>query len=838
MRPTELIEVYVEVPVTGQAGALSWVNFTEGLINTNIVRGVNNYQGPWAQPDTGQLVLTTRNNQLDPEFNNQIRNKRRIKVVKNHSNTQETIFIGRIGNIDVRYQPRNSAPIITINAFDIIADLNKSTVTQADSDAFFTYPPTNVDGQKLPACSYLLEYMQANSIISQLELGSLQTEYLKNSIGNNPQNAIQLYNRIEYGKTYYEALAEHARGNNGFFFAARDGALNYRWRTKPTSITPKIYFDSRDDVGTPYIDLTLVDGYDRIYNDLTIKAYDIGAGITQPASKEYYETIPGSITIWGEQPIVVASVTSTLKTVQEQEAYNGWLFESGFPHREISEITWKGTNDPVKAATTDIGHFIDIYYEYGEYVIDRQYQIVGVRHEINANEWFITYQLRNWDFKIAATTIPIISSNRTNTDNTTPVQFTLDNYGEFFAQTWNFGDGTTSTAINPSKTYTTPGTYNVTCTGTNDFGQNGTSTPIVITVSLALPTITNTFPGTSRNPRLITYANYGGPSAPVIFPAWVPYQYGPSLKGQFWMYAQAIQNETSITSGFPTLAVPDLRQGTNDVYPMGPFQITQRPGDTPNSLNQVSRLGRLTATNVTGSASIEETYDGYWLSDKDLSNRSARYIMVRRQTSQDTVAYSGSNTFDDITPIARIKNIKVLDANGNNLALNKPVVTLLNNNGFAQSSTLSGGEFSTWNIATEPYLITDENSSTFARFTTNLGPYSVGYPRGAGWLCQPDYYFIIDLGAVMTFRQINIEFANEEGFPRKEYTKYSLPGAGVGTGFRIFYNTVYPPYESGSGSTFYGEYKGLPSPYTAFGSSTQQGHFFPADTALAVKIQG
>lgn len=58
------------------------------------------------------------------------------------------------------------------------------------------------------------------------------------------------------------------------------------------------------------------------------------------------------------------------------------------------------------------------------------------------------------------------------------------------ARSWNFGDGTTSTATNPSKTYTAPGTYTISLTVTDAKGLTATGTKSV-TLSGTLPACTN-----------------------------------------------------------------------------------------------------------------------------------------------------------------------------------------------------------------------------------------------------------------------------------------------------------------------------------------------------------
>jgi glucose/arabinose dehydrogenase/PKD repeat protein len=61
--------------------------------------------------------------------------------------------------------------------------------------------------------------------------------------------------------------------------------------------------------------------------------------------------------------------------------------------------------------------------------------------------------------------------------------------GDPITYSWAFGDGTTSTAANPTKTYTANGTYNVTLTVTDTGGAKGTAS-VQIGVGNTAPTIT------------------------------------------------------------------------------------------------------------------------------------------------------------------------------------------------------------------------------------------------------------------------------------------------------------------------------------------------------------
>ncbi len=70
-----------------------------------------------------------------------------------------------------------------------------------------------------------------------------------------------------------------------------------------------------------------------------------------------------------------------------------------------------------------------------------------------------------------------------------PSVFNFSTSQTVLSATWDFGDGTTSTAINPSHTYANAGTYNVSITVVTPFGTGTNTTPITI---FPKPIIANT----------------------------------------------------------------------------------------------------------------------------------------------------------------------------------------------------------------------------------------------------------------------------------------------------------------------------------------------------------
>jgi PKD repeat protein len=147
---------------------------------------------------------------------------------------------------------------------------------------------------------------------------------------------------------------------------------------------------------------------------------------------------------------------------------------------------------------------------------------------------------------------PIAVVAATPTSGTAPLNVSLsaagssDSDGTIVGYSWNFGDGSTASASTANKVYSTPGTYTVTLTVTDNHGLTATSsTTITVTPAATVPAW-NTLDGSFENPS----AGSGG---------WGAFLYNPTVPNYTFSTESGItRNGSGFTSGNPN--TPDGSQ--------------------------------------------------------------------------------------------------------------------------------------------------------------------------------------------------------------------------------------------------------------------------------------
>lgn len=108
-----------------------------------------------------------------------------------------------------------------------------------------------------------------------------------------------------------------------------------------------------------------------------------------------------------------------------------------------------------------------------------------------------------------ATPAPTVSFTYTKSSNSAPsnVQFT-STATNTTSYAWDFGDGSSSTTANPSHTYSSNGTFNVTLSVTGAGGSATTSSQVVLTaVVITPPTASFNYSGNGAAPSTVSFTN-------------------------------------------------------------------------------------------------------------------------------------------------------------------------------------------------------------------------------------------------------------------------------------------------------------------------------------------
>lgn len=466
MRVKDLIKLEIKIDSV-------WVDYTNGVLEADIVRGIQStYIGPWQQCESGVLTLSSRNENLDPYVNSNIRMNKDIRVLA----LDEPIFTGRINGINVDYQPKGEPPIITISAVDMIGTMALHTLRDTFKDRLGTSMDLNGMFQELEACNG----SDPTTYPSEYEIIGFTNPY--RSAG-----ALSDAGSASNGITALKMATILSQGNLDFFYADRTNDVYlYPSAKQKRDDLPKLQLDSRGGA-TSYRAIDLTDGFDLLKNKISISSY----GTTIPTYTNNF-----SVTEWGAQG---ASVEVYYPGVTGQNSDTTNLANTIFqdtanPTREIASITFDGELAPDDVHTIDILDNVYIYHEVNGFDIARKYGIVGMHHRISANDWEITYNLRNMFTYETVFPTPVVTSSPLNGTILDTYTFTITNLADIEHQNatyiWKDNSVTFSTAESPTKTYNLAGVgaHNITCTVTDDYGFTKTSSAYVLNVYGTAPT--------------------------------------------------------------------------------------------------------------------------------------------------------------------------------------------------------------------------------------------------------------------------------------------------------------------------------------------------------------
>jgi hypothetical protein len=462
----------------------TWVDYSEGITGLGVLRGVQGYQAIWQTPEAGVLTIITRNPNVDPYGNEDIRMGRDIRVKANNN----VLFTGRITDINVDYQPKGKPPVTTLTAVDMIGTM----ALHALSDGF---------------TERLGDVMDIYGLFQELEITD-QTEIIG---WNNPHregSALWFGNASEVtasGSTALSVAKILAQTQIQFFYADRNNDMYlYNRMNKKRNDAIKLQFDSRGGA-TSYKEIELTDNFETLTNQLSIRNQGYNSNIVPLYTNQY------SKNEWGQAkkdftvqisalPAAQSSITNDIKDVIFQDSVH--------PSREIYSITWDGTLNTNAAATIDILDNVFVYHEVDPEDISRKYGIIGIEHKISDDEWTVKYYLKNHFIYDTNFPTPVIQTNHPlggtiNDDITFSVANAADIDLTSGTYSWRYEAGTLpiqlvgnvfSTSASPTVNYgpTETGVKNIRCTVTDSYGFTKQSNILSQQVSGAAPTAVTT----------------------------------------------------------------------------------------------------------------------------------------------------------------------------------------------------------------------------------------------------------------------------------------------------------------------------------------------------------
>jgi PKD repeat protein len=447
----------------------SFEDITSGILNVDIQYGTDVYEGPQQQIDTGQFTIVSRNPNLDPKVNPDVRFNSFIRFLdsRNVEEGKSNVFFGGlVTDIDVQYQ-RQDDPIITITGTDIFGAMQQATITPEIEEVVRSYVAGIEDDPDQNGVSlYYLVNLESwlNACPANIEVIVNETPgQIENSTpGDNYSTYAPARYIPQVGETFLDVINKYAQTNLNYFSVdyrksvgtvevypfAKYNSFYWPPMQNPGEEFPNYNFSSDPADNRPYESILINNGYRRVANSIVLSnetkqledPFDQAGPIQSDTTT--YGTFVDSESV--EENVLTTRlnldtiIPTTIAEDGDPERYARDIFQVvAFPSDEIQQITFDNARfEDIQLDRTysfsNLNEFVRIKHQISDTeTIDRFYDIAGIAHSITPDKWEMSFTFKPSQQEIAFIyqgEVPTIQMNSLTGDSNFEFTATITDY--------------------------------------------------------------------------------------------------------------------------------------------------------------------------------------------------------------------------------------------------------------------------------------------------------------------------------------------------------------------------------------------------------------------------